>query len=1155
MATTPKFLAPDGQYRENYVFTTDVSYRFFSGQMDADTADMQVSLRGGAFSSNPDYIQFEGTTFTIPNPSAFPDGLQLLQGANVIDVKSVLTTGETTAAGVIRANLAVDRDVKAEVLAPSGIFIERLDRTVKITVTGLEDEEVTGYNFYASAFPEGGITGYKRVSIQPVISYDTEEVLSLIGILDVDMDVPLNDDGTPLANPLLFRTMGMQVNLAGDILQSDFDESIRIPDSTTHFRTSVGIDSVSLVKKFSFTHNRAALPTDAKNPAVPYNDFQALPDEDPLYYAVTAIYLIDGVEYESQVSQEVAGAPLIVTPQVANLPAVSRQQVVRDTTLAIFRSHPEVDVKPGSYLRDTFIDPFSTEAERIRFIVGFLQAGQSFTTLLAIDDPTGSGTSLPVTQSPYKIALKQAFYLQDTASVQNLVDNAFDHLAARRGVQRRAGYRAHGEVLFYVTNRPTSTRFIPIGTIVTSGSVRFRTTSAARISPTGTGTTYSPATGRWTTRAYVQALEAGEAGNLTRDQIRTVQNGPTDVQVTNPNNTFGGRNTESNYALAIRADGVLASVDSGTYRGLTQDASDVPGVRQVNVVEAGHTLMMRDLDVTTGRHWGGKVDVWTRGDSSATLTDSFAFSFESVIDGQFEAVGDIGNLKFRAINSRVTEDFPIIEMLNIPDWELEFRDETKGTVLDLRDAEIIRPDGLQLSATYNDPTLLHYLDVFRGSYRFRTSNKFVFSRQPVGEINSFYKLLASGDKSVVSTSAYKLFHPGDPMVLGRSTEAGDYIQVVEPLDGTPPVNIPSGDPIVITGESHVLLSGPEYLENLGINPYTVHVYNFDRSIEYNGPFHSSSVKDYTLVEEVDETPVAFVPVTGGRLLEGMQVIVDYQHDENYSVEYMINAVVQAVQNAVDLSRHATADVVSKESIPAGVNISGTVVILRNQQSSVVDGNIRTELGRVFGAMTLAQPLRQSDVISAIETVQGVSYAVVPLTHLARQDGSTVVREEVVTSQGGTDWVDISSVSTHAWHDDAVTIYLVTNPLYSNTTDGGGDYNEFRGVFIDDVPQTLFDVVPQFDGAPLKGVANGACIIGDDGMSIPGYLGATANRILLALPTGVNPSDGTLKVTYIAMDDSGVKNIEPGPAEYLVLGDLEFTYDEDRDFSALVTGRS
>jgi hypothetical protein len=1124
--------------------------------MSADTVDMQVSIRGGGFTSDPDYILFEGTTFLIPNPSAFPDGLQLLQGSNRIEVKSILTNGESTAVGIVEANLSRDRDVKATVVPPTGLYAERLDQTVRLYVVGSDDANVTGYNFYASISPGGGVSGYKRINLQPAISYTTEEQLSQIGTLTVDSTVVTTPDGSPVVDPLFFRVLGAQTDQSGEEVQQDFNEILQIDDTVQRFRTTTTIEAVTVDRRYFFVHDRKSLPTSSVNPAIPYGEFTAIPDTDPLYYAATAIYFIDGVEYESALSQEVATSPLIVTPAVSNLPVVSRQQIVRDSTLTIYRTHPEVDVKPGSYLRDTVIDPFATEAERIRFIIGFFQDAQSFTTLLAIDDPTGSKISVPVTQSPYKLALKQAFFLQDNQSVQNLIDNAFDHLASRRGVRRNGGFRARGEVVFYVTQRPSSVIYIPIGTILSSGGTRFRTTSAARITPSGTGTSYDPTTGRWSARAYIEALDLGSAGVVTRDQIRQIVNGIAGVQVTNPGDTYGGRNAESNYELAIRADGVLAGVDSGTYRGYT-DRAKISGVQQVNVVDAGHILMMRDLDESTGRHLGGKVDVWVRGQSLATISDTFAFSFESVINGQFEPVGAIEDLKFRVVNANVSDENPLIEMLDNAAWGYEFTASGDGVthVLSLQDVTVVPPDGIQLSTTHNDPELLRLTDVFRGSYRYRTSNKHVFTRQPVTEIKSFYRVLDDGvTQEIVSPSAYKLFHPSDPLVLGRSTEAGDYFQVVEPTDGSTPENIPTGYPQVVTGEEHILLTGPEYLNNLGANKYTLHVYNYDRTIEYYGPFHPSTPKDFTFTDEVGERPLAFVPVSGGRLLEGMRVLVDYQHDENYVVTYTTNSIVQSVQNTVDLTRHATANVVAKEAIPVGVNLTGTIVLQKNAVESTVEGLIRTTLGRVFGALSLGQPLRQGDVIDALESVPGVSYAVIPLTKMARQDGAIVVREETVTTEIGTDWVALSSDPLHPWHTDAVTIYLLKNPLVSGTENGGGDYNDFRGVFFNDIPQTLYPVIPNADGAPLKGVAHSACIIGNNGMSIPGYTGETARRVLLALPERVTPSDGRVTVTYIVSNDTGTKNISPGPTEYLVLGDLEFVYDADVDFTALVSGR-
>lgn len=1153
MAVTPTFLGPDDVSREKYIFSTDVSFRFFQGTMDADTATMLVSIRGGPFEANPDYIQFEGTQFTIPNPSAYPEGLQLLPGANRIEVKSVLTNGQVSRPAIVQANLALDREVKAGVVAPSGISLERLDQKVKVSVIGIDDENVTGYNFYASTAPGGGLSGYKKINLRPVTSGETVEVVESLGELTADAEVAVNRNDEPLANPLFLRVQGSQVDNTSDLVQTDFDQVLEVPETVRHIRTSFVVQAVETETKLSFIHDRTAGPSSTPATA-PYSEFNAIPESDPLYYAATALYVIDGVEYESVLSVEVVGAPIIVTPGVAALPVVSRQQIVQDTTSAINRARPEVDVKPGSFANDVFINPFSTEAERIRFIVGFLQAATSFTTLLSIDDPTTEGISISVAQSPYKLALKQAFMLRDDLSVQNMIDNAFDQLASRRGITRLPGQRARGEVTLYRTSRPTTTQVLPLGTVVIGG-VAFQTTSIARISPSGAAS-YNPATGRWATTAFVQAQQPGKNGNVAPGVIRTVQNGPPSVQVINESALFGGADVETNRELAVRADRALASVDSGTQQGYTRTASDVKGILQVNVVEAGHPLMLRDMDPETGKHWGGKVDVWVRPDptvrNTATLTDTFAFSFEMVVDGQFEPVGDISNLKFRAVNDNVTSDNPIIEMLDNPDAGLEFKvisGNGAPVALDLTGVQVLSADTIQLDSAVNDPSNMNLTDQFRGSYRFRTSDKHVFRRQPVNRVVSFYRTLSDGSREAVNADAYQLFHPESPLDIGRTVEAGDYLKVVTPTTGSLPEPIPSGQPIEVTNESHVMLSGPEYLNNLGINKYTVRVFSLDRSVEYHGPFSTpSSAVEFTFIDEDGEHPLAIVLTSNAEIVQGQEVLVDYQHDENYSVEYTTPAIIRVAQNAIEPKRHVTADVLVKEAVPVGVDISGTVVLQPNKDPTTVSGLIRSELSRLFGTLSLGTPLRQSDVVDYIENARGVSYVVIPLVKLAREDGAMVVREAVVTTESS-NWAEIS-----AWSTDGVKVYLLKDKLDCGTSNGGGSANEYRGVAFNDRSLTLAESLPLSDGAPLRGEIYSAAIIGNDGMAIPGYTGDTDRRVLVALPTGTDPSDGKVTVTYIVSDDTGVKNIEPGPAEYLVLGNLDFTFDSDTDTAALLAGR-
>ena len=176
-----------------------------------------------------------------------------------------------------------------------------------------------------------------------------------------------------------------------------------------------------------------------------------------------------------------------------------------------------------------------------------------------------------------------------------------------------------------------------------------------------------------------------------------------------------------------------------------------------------------------------------------------------------------------------------------------------------------------------------------------------------------------------------------------------------------------------------------------------------------------------------------------------------------------------------------------------------------------------------------------------------------------------MRETLDTS----DAADLFEVTT--WSTETVKIYLIKDELSSPTTDGGGPVTEFRGVFLNEDAQTLWDSAPNQLGAPLNSVAGGAFIIGDGGLEIPGYnddatlqteyplvtdpqerytlrTTLSQNRVLLALAPNVAPTTSSyaFSVTFIVGESTGVGNITPHDVEYLTAGIFSFTYDEDVD---------
>lgn len=1164
MADYPEFQGADGVLRQSFVLSTTVPARFFTGDMPAATVDMQVSIRGGAFTADPDYITFEGTQFTVPNPSAFPDGLRLLPGSNEIRVKATLSNGSTTQEAVVNASLILEADVGSVLEAPSGVYLERRDSTVQITVEGLTGDSaanVVGYHFYASPSPGGGDSGYFRINPRLVISGEVVEDVTSLATLNVDSRVPKDDEGFPLADPLYFRAIGQEEDHSGALVQADFDEVVEVPETADRVRFTATVSTVRETLRFNFEHDRQGNLA-STYPTIPHGTLATVPETDPLYYVVTAVHVVDGVEIESHFSPELLGQPLRITPTVGSFPQVSRQEIVRGMVESIYRSNPAVRVDPGSALRDTVIDPFSTEADRVRFIIDFLHNSQSFSTLLLIDDPTLSGESIPVSQSAYKIALREAFFLPTDLAVQEVIDSAFDKLASNYGVIRDGGKRARGEVTFYTNSRPSTSITRALGTLVSGGGFRFRTTSTAIILSTGGGKNYNPQTGRYFARAFIQAEEAGSGANLAVGQIRTIVNNTLNVQVVNESAVFGGTDRESNRDIALRSMRVLASVDSGTLQGYVNNATSTPGVSQVSVIEAGHSLMMRDRN-ENGRHLGGKVDVYLRGESEARVTDTFAFRFQTRERQQFEPVGDLTNLRFRAVDPALSVENPLIEMLDLPNLALEFENATKGYAFNLTNVQVVGYNTIELDSNYNDPIEHELADEIRGSYRYRTSNRFVLTRQPVMEVTSF----EGTNTGVVDPTIYDLYRASDPLELGRSTVAGDYLQVTEPLDeeGT---TIPSSTPLDVVGEDHTMLDGIEYLNNLGANSLTVRVWNTERTLEYNGPY-SNDDRDFTFIVPEDETtPLGLQLTSTSRIDEGQSVLIDYSHDENFTVTYTSNAVVSVVQENIDGDSHITADAIAKWAVEVPVDISATIVLQKNQTKSAVDSRVRTALTRLFGTFGLGTPVRQSDIIRAIDATQGVSYVVTPLTKMVKGDEAPVVREVVSTD------TDSDFVALPAWSSATVNVFLLRNPLKSATINAGGATNQFRGVFEDEMRLSHQETAPNFNGFPLRGDTGRAFIIGSDGLNIPGYSDnatieannvlptnvdekeaeilrirkmLTANRVLISMVPGGDPEDSPLyhdyTATYVVHGDTGTSNIEPGPIEYLVIGDLDFTFDE------------
>jgi hypothetical protein len=1124
MATSVQILGPDGVLRTSLVFSTTQTTRFFTGTLPDDTVDVEVSLFGQPFTTDPTLVAFQGTGFVIPNPASYPNGLDLFSGDNAIQVRAVFLSGTRSPAATALVHLLppAESDV---FLPPSSVTLERQDGAVTVTVQGLTDTRVVGYNFYAASESGGGAGGYNILNVNRVTVGTPVENTSPLYTLT-------SNNPRQTADPLYYRAVIDQETESGTVLSTDVDTRTVIDQTVTVIRTVIDVQSVVTTTYYSFKHVRTANPL--STPATVFNGvFASTPATELLYYVVTAVYYdsVTQTEFESYYSTEVVGAPAQVRQQINGITAVSRQQILEDAIATIYRQYPDIAVQPGAVVRDVFLDPYTTEAERLRLLLDYVYRASSFDTLLLVDDPTGSGISTSPANSGYKTALAAALFYANVNDVQNVIDGSFDKIAANFNIFRLPGVGAVGEVRFYTSASPSQTINIPLGTAVQGAGIVFRTTRAATLDVANLASYYNPSTREFSITVPVRASTTGANTNVGTKQL-TFSN-VYGMSVTNDSPTFGGADQETNAQLAARARTALASVDTGTTQGLLQVAAAVPGTIQNFVVRSGNPLMQRDYDPTLKRHMGGKADVWARGSRPVTATDTFAFTYQKRNDAQFVVIGSPLDYRFRVVGDEVTPSNPLAAMLDYSSLGLGLKNATTGEMFDLTNVTYLNFNTIQLDTTQAQPPVT-LTDIVLGDFRFRLGNTHTFIRQPVNEVFS----VVGESTGALDLSTISLVHPNSPLGLGCSTKAGDYLEILPSTD--PTVVAPSGALITVTDELH-LVTGfyVEYLYNLGAEPLSIVVKNQLGTITYKGPFDPSGTPDYIIVEGTS-TVAAGIRRTEGSTIpetETETVAISYQYYENFTVTYQSNLVTSVLQQALDDSAHATSDVLAKQAVISPVDISATIILQKGADRATTDIAVRNNLQYLMGKLKLGDPLRRSDVIAEIDGTAGVSYVVVPLTKMVRQAGYQIVRNDLATAALG------DAFRVNAWSNSQYAVWLILQELDAPTTTGGGFYNYFRGVFQDDGLLKMSTTAPQNLGL----VGGQSYIIGNDGLVIPGYgtgTGLVKNSVLVSLPVGDAPSNHEYWCTYVTAEDTGDKDIDPNSMEFLVLGDLQFTFGED-----------
>lgn len=1145
MAATPQIALRDGSgFTTTLAFTTNQEYVVITGTIATNIVALQVSVNGAPYSSDPTLVFLDLTNFTIPNLTSMPDGLPIELGQNTILIRAIDIVGGVSPAATVVVTRLPQVDQVAP-LIPTGIKIHRKRDSIDLLIyqpqqmspDGIESNyygtlTFLGFNVYASTSP-GGTTGYFKVNATKLTSpveYDES------AFTYVEAAPTFDPDGRFL------RVQITQEDVFGNEVARNVDAKYDILQLAPKMRVNYSIEPYTLSPFITFNHNRAG-----GTNQINADQFTAVQPTAPLYYVCTAVYYDPTLtqEIETPYSQEVLGAPLVIDTNVRDLPGRTQTQIVIDFVTAVERVNQEISLIPGSTTRDVNIDPFSSEAERLWFMVDFVHRSQSFVTLLQIDDTNGDGISDPVAGSAYKQALKAAVGYTTDLAVQQLIDTQFEKLAKNFHKDRLPGRPAVGQVVFFTPTRPGQDILIASGTIVSSSADTTTGAAAQRFRVGGTfvlpaadaDAYYNFDTKRYEIIADIVATSVGEAGNRPAGTITNVQ-GLNGVSCTNTESTVFGTDRESNADLAARAMLGFVSVDTGTEGGYAATSAEQIGIVKAKILKSGDPLMMRDYDDVRHKHIGGKVDIFVQGLRERTVSEKFAFQFEIARDVRIQII-DLTTLTFQVLDSRVTPDTPILEILDNPSQGLGVRNVTIGQDYDLTGVTILTYNTFRINTLIPQPSTA-IDDIITVDYRYQSVNQFVFSLQPVRRVISVV-----GEASGALTSAgYDLYKTEDPLMNGESTIASDYISVNQ-VSG-----IPSGATIIITDEQHVMIGFfEEPLNSIGINTATIRVYNQDRTVEYDGPGTTSP--DFDIIPGTPTTPPKIVRVNPSLILSGQTVSVDYEHDENFTVTYVINDLLQELQRTINNRRHVTADVLVHQAIGNPLEIETTVQLKSGASRDNTDPAVRSNVSLELNQKLIGQGSAQSDIINSIDSTTGVDFQVLPLAKMGYADGSRKIRETINSTYIYVPTLDIGGQRT----------FVLTDTLLYPTTDGGGLPTEHKGVFQDDEPMTLSSTLALVAQNPNQAyiIGNGGAVIlgySDDATLISeGYLTAeaieeerfrrTANHIVVALSAASLPPDDpenhAYAASYVVRGDIGPHDITASAIEHIELGDLTLTF--------------
>lgn len=996
-----------------------------------------------------------GVVYTPGNTVwSFPD-TTLSKGENVYSVTALNISSEESPSDVIKITLLEDSDLNLVVSPPTGVFTESKKDSVTTFWVQNPEPQVIGYNIYGSTDPGGGSAGYTQLNVD-LISAPTKTQENIV------------------------------------VISEDVEEAGNIRRTVTTERVDTRI-------YYAFTQT------------LDPGTGEKLQQGVRRYFVVTAVGY-DPVlreEVESVYSGEISGLPQFIDTSLRDLTPRTEFDVLTAQISRILEVNDEIDIKPGTVVRDVFLDPSSAEFARLYIVEDFAHRAQSFLTLVAFDDSNNDGISDLVDESPQKQALRDALFLDD-AGVQQLIDEAFTKLAGNFNVERKGATNAAGELTIYTLSATPPTKDI----VVSKGAL-FSTTAdpdtntpafvyealaEARIRVSTLDLFFNSSNNRYEVKVQIRAQTAGTDANVSANKIINVISGVNQpVGVTNELALSFGTDQESNVSLATRGMLAFVSLDTGTIGGYLAESLKVPNVTRAKVIDAGNPFMERDWDEVRLKHIGGKVDVYIQGEIINEITETIAFQYPQIID-EIASVENVPMFQFRVLNPAVTVNTPIFEVTKVRnltrlnDYVLTGYSVVDGTIIDLDET----------NAT-NIAIGLDSLDSVEVTYKYIPQLIHKFKLQPIIEVTDVV-----GDLSGDLNSNYNAYREEDPLWWGDSTIASDSIEIFN-YNGKPLNQLQSTtEDVVLPGEEEVALS------KVGIIDSTIVVKDQARVTTY------VLNADYAIISGDYETPSKIKRLANGSISSSELVEISYQSGENIQIKYLYNLLIDQVQQQMEIIRHTTADVLAKTAQRGAVTVEATVVIDAAADEEVVDNQIRTRTTRYLDNSVIGSAIYQGDIIAIIENTPGVIHTVLTpgISKMIRADDSRIFRESV-------------SPVWQFFYLDHVNVYITsTNVLDFKTIDGGG-----RKVQIGSGPGYIFRHVRIYEDSEELTMVNEEAKVGR--AAGQGFIKGDG-RLLVSTTDGANPSSHSYTVTYYVFGETGAYDVAAADLEYLDLEELNIT---------------